>query len=198
MSNTERVNLFVDPDTKTRWEEYAEEDPEVDGNLSRLIRLAVNREVSGAHNRDTGTGATQEHVVMEAVAELADKMDHMNDTLNRFEGRLNTLEAASRQDPDLDALSNEVFSLLPTADEFEEWHGLDHPEAPDERGQLGNYPPEDHAGLRAERGGDPKALAEVLDAAEYRVHEALVKLMENTHLVREREVDGESRYLKEA
>ena len=188
-----RINLEVNEATKSRWMEAADESPEANGNLSSFIRLAVENEIGGRSESDSPTTSTES---IEDLSEMAETSDRILHSLDSIQGQLESLKRESRSDPDLDALKNEVFSHLPTSEEFEAWHYAS-PEGRAGKSRPPETNPEALTRLAAERGGDPAAIAEVLDASTYRVLDALDKLMEDTPLVREVEIDGETRYCKE-
>ena len=171
---TDYVKVAVEPEKKDRWEEAVSDTPNV-GTLSGLVRLAVEQHIGGnGHGAD---GASEE--VAENLSELVEQNRQVINRLDGLEVRLSTVEQAVQQDPDVQALANDVFAVLPTKEQVED-DGL-----PD---QL----PEEHGGPTA-NSGTVEDIAALVDASELKVQQALDKLQADTARV----PSDDGRYWKE-
>lgn len=182
-----RVNLEVPEETKEKWQKEAENDPNAGGNLSGFVRSAVSEKINQndsevSHGEDIHSEITE---LKSMVAQLAESLETTN-------ARLREIETESKSDPETEKLANELFSLLPTKDEFESWHS-----GKDESLKLGEYPEQEHTNLKAERGGSSEAFAELMDVTVLQIHDAISYLRENTPLIQEREINGETRIYRE-
>lgn len=177
----ERFNMVLAPDQKEQWEDYRDENPNVD-SLSHLVRLAVSKEIASS----TRTDARESSDDLEAhLAELVDQNQEVVERLKSLEARLGTVEQSLQEDPDIQKLANEVFAVLPTADDIEDW---DAPQNP-----LPDKLPEEQGGPIV-YSGDPSDIADLLDVSDLKVRKALDKVQSDTARVRER---GDGRYFKE-
>lgn len=182
-----RVNLEVPQATKDTWEEAAANDPNAGGNLSGFIRSAVKAKISENDSKyDEGEN------VHEEITELKEMVRKLSESLKTTNAKLRELESETKSDPDTEKLANDLFARLPTKDEFEEWHGGEG-----EYLKLGNHPEEDRALLKAERGGEPEAFAEVLDCSFLEIQDAITYLRKNTPLIQETEINGGTRLYRE-
>lgn len=82
---SERVGIVVYPNTKEKWEQSAEDDPDAD-SLSKFVRVAVNRYL---HDRSNGSNAEASGEIHEHLADLQtqqqsalQRLDGMNDQLS--------------------------------------------------------------------------------------------------------------------
>ncbi|WP_435347866.1 hypothetical protein [Haloarchaeobius sp. HRN-SO-5] len=192
---SEHVNLRIDADEKREWKEGAEEHPGV-ANLTQLIKVAVRRELE---RELTDAGHPQNGSIPEGVADTLGTIDTRTEgtqaTLDAIQARLNTIETAVTEDESVSELANEVFTVLPTKHELENWH---HPGV-----NTG------HSGIPVitpslDEIGDPKAyrgriedIAMAVRSDEYSVRRAIEKLQREVALVRSTEINGEKRWFKE-
>lgn len=178
----ESVNLWVDPEQKERWEQYLAEESEFQ-YLSQLVRQTVEREI----NTDGRPGDPHLGGDLESqFDDLSTAVNELADTIDGFEARLTSIERKVRDDPELRKLANEVFEILPTKDEINNYESLVK--------EAGSRPPT-HVEPRS-KSGLVADFAAAIDASEHRVRQALDKLQRDTHQVYSLERDGETRYYK--
>lgn len=181
-----RVNLEVPEATKEKWEEQAEKDPNAGGNLSGFIRSAVSQKINQSDSQETGGGSGEE--IHREITELKSMVNQLAESLETTNARLRELEGESKSDPETEKLANELFAKLPTESEFKKWnHGKD------EGLKLGEYPPEEHTKLKAERGGSKQSFADLMDVSLLEIEDAITYLRKNTPLIQEEEINGETR-----
>lgn len=99
-----QINLRVDEDTKQEWDEAVETHPEAT-SLSHLIRLSVNREISGSHDSAEPTEVDLTPVIRE--------MDDVKHALSDLTDRIDGLEVMADQSDELQEATLEVLRLLP-------------------------------------------------------------------------------------
>lgn len=189
-SDVARVNLEVPSETKEKWQEAADKDPNAGGNLSGFIRSAVEVKIGEVESESEDDSSDEN--VHEEITELKGMVRDLTESMKTTNARLRELENETKSDPDTEKLANDLFARLPTKEEFEEWHG-----GKGESLKLGHHPKEDRTLLRAERGGEPEAFAEVLDGSLLEIQDAIAYLRENTPLVQEAEINGETRFYRE-
>lgn len=177
MSERTQINLVVDADRKSHWEEYANEQ---ERSLSALIRLAVEKEVrSDARSANDNPSDEQLTELQSAVENIGTKVDGLHSRIADLE------QQVTRESPEVRELASEVFDVLPTEEEvIRATHEpvIDPGDADDE-----NLP----------QTGQPAHLAAYLGVEELRVHEALQKLQDDTAQVESRTIDGDVRYFTE-
>lgn len=175
------VNLWVDHDRKATWEDYVEESPDLQ-HVSQLIRRSVEQEINGTSDSDVGMPPELD-ARLDEVVETVRQFERL---VNRIDERLVTIEEAVRDNPDLRDLSNELFEVLPTRDEINDYRTLVN--------QAGSRPPENVvSAVRSGRIGD---IARGVGQPESRVRQALEKLQTDTHRVRSIEIDDTQRFYK--
>lgn len=185
MSDTDngraRFNLLLAPEQKERWEEYADDNPEVD-SLSHLVRLAVQKEMTGANPRGNDDTSAE---VAQRLSEVIEQSREVTNRLQSVEARLNAIEQAVQDDPALTKLANDVFAVLPTDDQIDRYDDPSENVPPMEVDEIA------YTGLVAD-------IAALVDAAELDTRKALDKLETDTARLRTREThDGETRWFKE-
>lgn len=180
-TDRERFNMVLSPQQKAQWEDYLDENPNVD-SLSHLVRLAVSKEIAGSQG-DGPNGGNDD--LAAHMAELVDQNQEVVERLKSLEARLGTVEQSLQEDPDIQKLANEVFAVLPTAEQIKDWEAPQKP--------LPNKLPEEHGGPLA-YSGEPSDIASLLDVSDLKVRNALDKVQADTARVRER---GDGRYFKE-
>lgn len=176
MSETTRVNLVVSDAKKEEWESYATENGEY-SSLSDLIRTAVARELKGGHSPSNGS---QTEEVERQVAQVVEAVEGLSGRFEAVETRLQALEDKSHTDPKVEQLKGDVFDVLPTDKPgTQEWreHAEDPASGP---GWFGTI----------------EGLSEATGEPEYRVREAINRLREETHLIRETEFKDETRFYR--
>jgi hypothetical protein len=151
-------------------------------SLSHLVRLAVSKEIAGSEGN--GPRGVNDDLAAH-MAELVDQNQDVVERLKSLEARLGTVEQSLQEDPDIQKLANEVFAVLPTADDIEDWEAPQNP--------LPNKLPEAQGGPIV-YSGDPSDIADLLDVSDLKVRKALDKVQADTARVRER---GDGRYFKE-
>lgn len=180
-TDRERFNMVLSPQQKAQWEDYLDENPNVD-SLSHLVRLAVSKEIAGSPGDGPDGGSDDLAVHM---AELVDQNQEVVERLKSLEARLGTVEQSLQEDPDIQKLANEVFGVLPTTEDIQEWEPPQKPlpdKLPEAQGDPIAY------------SGDLSDIADLLDVSDLKVRKALEKVQADTARVRER---GDRRYFKE-
>lgn len=178
-----RFTMALDPEQKERWEDYVEDSKQF-GSLAQLIRYAVEREIgegeSPGHNPRGETDGAR-------ISEVLDNTQDILGGIGDLEDRLVKIEQEVSTNPEIAELANDIFELLPSKEEVEEFV----------RGPLriDSYP-EDRQELIA-HSGLPEAFARLLEEDEYRVRAGIEKLQEDMALVYSDELDGRTRYYKE-
>jgi hypothetical protein len=105
----------VDQSKAEDWEEYAEGNPEVD-SVSHLIRLSVQKEISGKYDIEQRVEVSQSNDSIGANGEVLTRLRKLQTGISDIEERMSALEdtedAESRYD-----FQKVVFELLPTPPE---------------------------------------------------------------------------------
>lgn len=168
MADTTVVSVKIPRDTKQTWEEYANENPDVD-SVSHLIRLSVMKEMNASEESNAGSSIEQ----VEASAEVLESLKGIQNSISEIDDRLTAIEKESKAEgPGFD-IQNTVFDVLP------------------ESTMPPSLPPEDISG----EGVSSSEVAESIGLPEEEVSKALIRLHENTaNLVRARGPDGELLY----
>jgi len=182
-----RVNLEVPEEKKEKWQRAADEHPQGNGNLSALIRYAVEKELS-----DGGSGGNESEEVLKKLGELGDSISQVHERMDSVENRLSSLESETTTEPEIEELKGEVFDLLPDEEPGSmEWK--------DEKNSLEQQLGVDELDVSEEyhgwRGTIP-GLSEGLDVPEYVVEKCIERLQENTSLIRTTEYADEKRFYK--
>jgi len=169
MADTTVVSVKIPRDTKQTWEEYAEENPDVD-SVSHLIRLSVMKEMDASDEPETGSSVEQ----AESSAEVLESLKRIQNSISEVDDRLTAIEKESKAEgPGFD-IQNTVFDVLP------------------ESTIPPGLPPEDIDGEGAVSSSE---VAESVGLPEEDVSKALIRLHENTaQVVRARGPDGELLY----
>lgn len=179
MAERPQVNVALDPEVKSEWEDYVEDHPEY-SYVSHLVRAAVGKEIRGQYS-ESGSGADGER-----LSDMESALLNIQSTLEGMDDRLSGVEQTIEQpSEDIQELSNEVFGILPTEPELtrEQQSALeeDTPVVVDGTVQTGLI-------------GD---IADHLNEGRIYVRQAIEELQENTSLIGTIPVDGETRYYKE-
>ena len=182
-----RVNLEVPEETKREWQKEAENDPNAGGNLSGFIRSAVSEKINQSDSEVSHGGD-----IHSEITELKSMVNQLSQSLETTNARLREIEGESKSDPETEKLANELFSRLPTKDDFESWHS-----GKGESMKLGDYPEQEHTTLKAERGGSPRAFAELMNVTPLQIHDCIDWLRNNTPLIQEEKINGETRIYRE-
>jgi hypothetical protein len=172
MADTTVVSVKIPRDTKQTWEEYAEENPDVD-SVSHLIRLSVMKEMNASDEPETGSSVEQ----AEASAEVLESLKRIQNSISEVDDRLTAIEKESKAEgPGFD-VQNTVFEVLP------------------ELAMPPSLPPEDIDGEGAVSSSE---VAESVGLPEEDVSKALIRLHENmSQVVRAKGTDGELLYWTE-
>lgn len=90
-SEKKRVNLRIDPETKSEWESHVDDSPEVN-SLSQLIRLAMARHIateSGAKSvQDQPTTVAFDSETKEAINRIERKVEDVADGVGSVQSQL--------------------------------------------------------------------------------------------------------------
>jgi hypothetical protein len=129
------------------------------------------------------------------LREIRDSVANLNSRIDSVENQVDTLQSAVRSDPQIEELANEIFSLLP-----DEKPGT---EAWRERGSALRNQGEAESDSEIQKQahaweGTTEGLAKAFNEPERKIHQALDKLISETHLVNSEETgDDRKRYYKE-
>ena len=176
---SERVGIVVYPNTKEKWEQAAEDDPDAD-SLSQFVRVAVNRYL---HDRSNGSNAEASEEIHEHLAELQTQQQSALQRLDGINGQLSDIRDAvvgSAVDSETKELAKDIFEMLPSEQDAQTDAVL-----------SGEY---DTNGVPAPEAGTVEWLSERLDAPRFQIQTALDHLQETTYAV-QRTNDGQ--YYKE-
>jgi len=172
MADTTVVSVKIPRDMKQTWEEYAEENPDVD-SVSHLIRLSVMKEMNASDESETGSSVEQ----AEAPAEVLKSLKRIQNSISEVDDRLTAIEKGSKAEGPGFEVQNTVFEILP------------------EVAMPPSLPPED---LDTEKTVTPAEVAETVGLPEEDVSKALIMLHENMNqVVRAKGPDGELLYWTE-
>lgn len=180
MTERPQVNVALDPEVKSEWEEYVSEHPEY-SYVSHLVRAAVGKEIRGEYG-GSGSGPDGER-----LSDMESTLLNIQSTLEDMDDRMLAVERGMEEpSEDIQELSNEVFAVLPTETELQQEQ---HSAIPDE-----DTPVVVDGVVQTGAIGD---IAEHLNEGRIYVRQAIEELQENTSLVGTKLVDGEERYFKE-
>lgn len=105
-----QINLRVNQGTKSNWEEYVEESPEVN-SISGLIRLAVTNEIEGREPETTVIEA--EGPGNKRVEELEEQFNTLRNGLEDVTDQLSLLAENVDSQPSHSNLKGEIYSAIP-------------------------------------------------------------------------------------
>lgn len=190
MSQEERkqVNVKVPKSMKKRWDEYQDNSFEVN-SMSDLVRLSVEKEINGQQSGSSSEGDT------EHLENISKTLKQIQTEIGKLDSRLERVENTTQEDPEINRLANDVFSLLPDekpgSDKWEagrsEIQALEHNE--------GERSPEK---FKSGWEGTPRALAEVFEVTELDMRKALEKLASDmSGRVRKTDYDDKERYWRD-
>jgi len=168
--------MVIPEEQKGRWESYVEENPDLT-SLSQLVRQAVEAEI----NRDDSSNTTGDDNTMAdgRLSEVLETTQTIKSQVENVEDRLYGIEQAVRENPEISELAADLFEILPTREELNNYH-TGSPPGPNEIGA-----------------GTMEAFADQLGEDEYRVQQALEKLQDEIALVYSTSDFGdENRYYK--
>jgi len=138
MVKKDRVNLTVNPETKTEWDSAVEESTKY-SSLSDLIRQSVAHELSDSPGAATAPdGRDTERVVQpdvdtEILEQVTDTLDSIETTLSDLDDRLTNVEQEVTATAQAD-LRNRVFDSLPKVESDD---GPDGKSADEIAGEIG-------------------------------------------------------------
>ncbi|SNZ12301.1 hypothetical protein [Natronoarchaeum philippinense] len=114
MAETTQVNVKVPVSMKQDWEKYIEEHEEAT-SLSHLIRLSVQREVSG--ERGSNVDIDPEDVELDVdvdFTQLESKIDNIDSKLDELRSAVHSLEAAELTDTeDVQEIADKIYDTMP-------------------------------------------------------------------------------------
>ncbi|GAA0247679.1 hypothetical protein ACFFQF_06350 [Haladaptatus pallidirubidus] len=175
MSENRQINLVIDGEQKAEWEDYAEEHPEV-SSLSHLIRLSVQKEILGAHEPqapESGTSDSRINEVLEVVQGIDTRLEEL-------ETRTRAIEREVEHRPEIHELTKDVFEVLPNVE-----IGTRKQEA-----NASTWSP-DQATVWT---GDPQDIGFKLNESRRNIEKALERLMEDSNLVKSKNINGNELY----
>jgi len=177
MSEKSRFNMVVPEKQKERWEQYVEENPDVT-SLSQLVRQAVEAEIAQSNTSHVAGGSDE--VARERLSELLGDTKKIRSGIENIEDRLYHVEQEVRDNPEISELAADLFEILPSRDQIEDYH-------------KGGQPGKNELGA-----GTMSEFADRLGKDESRVERALEKLQNEIALVyTTNEFGDETRYYKE-
>lgn len=97
------------PNKKQRWEQAVDDNPEYD-NLTDLVNLSVEREISGALDRDAVRDLDLDTSTLE---DLDEHVREMAERLARVDDRVADIESTIKTDDDIAELARELYEELP-------------------------------------------------------------------------------------
>lgn len=161
MAEKTRFNMMLPEGQKSRWERYVETNPDVT-SLSQLVRQAVEAEI----NRDTPINAESgSEVASERLSELLENTQTIKTQVENIEDRLYTIEEQVQENPEISELAADVFEILPSRDEIENYY-------------RGRPPVQNEVGA-----GTIEEFADRLGEDKYRIEKAVEKLQNEIALV---------------
>jgi hypothetical protein len=185
MADKAQINIRVNPETKGRWTDAIEDNPEYD-SLAHLIRSAVEHEIAGQTPDVTSVNAPSDWN-QEQVGTLLDRSQEVIRRLSSMDKDIQAIRREVTTDEELTDLMGEVYSLLPEGepegsknDRLAEVVGADTPPTATDLSRA-------HGKV-----GD---MADALDTTEHRVEQAIAQLREDMPgMIRSA---GDGRYYKE-
>lgn len=190
MSQEERkqVNVKVPKSMKNRWDEYQDNSLEVN-SMSDLVRLSVEKEINSEQSGSGSEGDT------EHLENISKTLKQIQTEIGKLDSRLERVENTTQQDPEIDRLANDVFSLLPDEKPGSEGWEARRREVQSIAKSEGERSPEE---IKAGWEGTPRALAEVFEVTELDMRKALEKLASDmSGRVRTTDHNGKERYWRD-
>jgi len=177
MSEKSRFNMVIPEKQKERWEDYVEENPDVT-SLSQLVRQAVETEIAQGSTSDATVG--MDEVARERLSELLEDTKKIKSGIENVEDRLIHIEQEVRDNPEISELAADVFEVLPSREDIEDYH-------------KGRQPGQNEVGA-----GTVEEFADRLGREESRIERALEKLQNEIALVYTTDEFGnKTRYYKQ-
>ena len=115
MGTKQVKTVKVSEESLEDWEEYIEENPEVE-SVSHLIRLSVQKEISGEYDLDKRRASAQSDSDGEAMDKVLTRLRKIQTGQQDIEDRLTALEQADSQEDTYD-VQRAAFNALPTPPE---------------------------------------------------------------------------------
>lgn len=163
------VSLAVYPDTKEKWENASEEDPNAD-SLSQLVRVAVQRYL---YERDNDSSGEISEEVHELLRNMNNQQEALAQRMDELKGQLTDVrEAVSGEEvsPEIEALAEDVFEALPTEEEVRTDSVFS--------GEFNT------TGVPAPQPGSIEWLSDQLDTSRFRIQNALEYLQRSTYSIK--------------
>lgn len=182
MTDKNQVGFYVESERKQKWENYADE---TGRTLSGMIRCAVEAFIHEDRKRSDEAGLSTD--AEEKFQELLEGTDNNQDLLQEIYEEVHVIRQEVKENPELQELMNEVFSLLPVGEST----------VIESKYSTSQSPPPEFGESQTVKSGKVDDLAEILDSSEFEVERALEQIQEQTYLVQTTDVDGETRYYKE-
>jgi len=189
MTKQAQVNIKLTQDRLDEWDTYLHKETGF-SSRAEFIRFCVQREIQGTHESND----TQNQVDNNQLSQVLDSVDTLSNQVRGMNERIDTLENAVSQDPHTEQLADKIFTLLPEEEpETPEWKEKDRDLYEEYQHTENQSIKEKHTAHK----GTPEKLAEALGEPERKIHVALDKLITETHLIRSKETEEETRYWKE-
>jgi hypothetical protein len=183
-----QLNIAIEDSRKDRWKQAAKDR---DRSLTSLIKTSVEAELQGGHNGGDELGDES----ADRIKAMSESIQAVESAVNENNRRLGSLEEQLSDDPAIRDLADEVFELLPSRERIRN-KKEDFGERSIANTDSEGYP------LQSERGGvvqsgRPKWIAEVVGEPQPKVLRAINLLQDETRLIGQLSVDGNTCYYKE-
>lgn len=99
-----QLHVSLDPDKKSRWEEYAEESPEFD-NLSQLVRFAVEQEIQNEND-------------MSSIDMISDSQEQVLEMIEEIDRDIRALDNSVLTEEEFNEFKSEYDTALEPMIEF--------------------------------------------------------------------------------
>lgn len=197
-TESKQIRLVVDEELVAKWDDYWEGEDEYSSRAD-LIRTAVAHEMADSVPSSRGPGTDDLSIQM---AKVMERMEDLSQRTESIESDIRFLKTQARKDPEAGKLATKIFRHLPSEEPgTDEWKvELADRENTLEAASMDKEPAPDLAESKRRVKAwhaSVQDLAVALGEPEFRVQEAVGKLLTDTHAVREVEYDGKTRYWKE-
>jgi len=190
MTKQAQINVKLSQDRLDEWDEYIQQETGF-SSRAEFVRFSVQREMNSNHESQN---QNQNQVDSNQLNQVLDSIDTLSNQVRGMNERMNTLENAVSQDPHTEQLADKIFTLLPdTEPGTTEWEM----ENTDLHQEYEHTQDEQVKQQHLAHKGTPESLSKALDEPVRKVHVALDKLITETHLIRSKETEEETRYWKE-
>lgn len=110
MVNKKTKTVKVDQSTATEWDEYVAENPEID-SVSHLIRLAVQKETSGAYDIENRHETNTDNQSVSANGEVLTHLRQIQTAVSDVEERVSAIEETESAEASY-SLQKAIYAVL--------------------------------------------------------------------------------------